>query len=209
VVGAEKRKKIIRKIKKLCEDNADIYISVRRDVKKEETSSRGTKQYPVKLDLDIVEENTHYCIYHIKVQRCRRCKSIKSIESFKKVSEGVLTKACSKCLKKISKFGKNYDLTLKRRYWYYKKDAKRDKRKFDLSMSDFDNITSQGCYYCGAWSINNPGKCGIDRVDSDGGYEINNCVACCNMCNFMKRNLTEEDFIEHIKRIYEYSVVKK
>lgn len=44
---------------------------------------------------------------------------------------------------------------------------------------------------------------GIDRIDSDEGYFINNCVTCCAKCNFAKRNLSVDVFLDLIKRIYE------
>jgi hypothetical protein len=36
----------------------------------------------------------------------------------------------------------------------------------------------------------------VDRLDSDEGYIISNCVSCCEMCNFMKGNLSVDIFIQ-------------
>ena len=35
------------------------------------------------------------------------------------------------------------------------------------------------------------------------GYIIENCVPCCKRCNWMKSDMNKEEFISHIKDIYE------
>ena len=47
---------------------------------------------------------------------------------------------------------------------------------------------------------------GIDRLDSSKGYTINNCVPCCSKCNLMKSNFKKEDFLQHISKIYNFSI---
>ena len=37
---------------------------------------------------------------------------------------------------------------------------------------------------------------GIDRVDNIKGYDLDNCVTCCSLCNWMKRDLTIKEFKE-------------
>lgn len=46
---------------------------------------------------------------------------------------------------------------------------------------------------------------GIDRIDSSKGYNKENCVPCCFLCNKMKSNLYYKDFLHHIGKIYKYS----
>lgn len=45
--------------------------------------------------------------------------------------------------------------------------------------------------------------CGIDRVDSNKQYTVDNCVPCCITCNVMKNALTLEQFNEHILHLAE------
>lgn len=45
---------------------------------------------------------------------------------------------------------------------------------------------------------------GIDRLDSNIGYNIENCVTCCKQCNIMKNVWSEKDFLNKIKEIYEF-----
>lgn len=209
VIGPKKRRETIKKITKLCNDDAVIYLTVRRDIKIKEKTTKNTTQYPVELNLDIENETSHYCTYRMRVKRCIRCGCAKNIEEFRIGAGGEKTKTCDKCLKLKADRAPAYNLTLKRRYWYYKKDAKRANRSFDISLSDFDAITLRQCAYCGGQSTNNVGICGIDRIDPNSGYEINNCVPCCDVCNFMKRTMTKEEFLNKIKQIYNHSVINE
>lgn len=42
---------------------------------------------------------------------------------------------------------------------------------------------------------------GIDRLDNQKGYEIENCIPCCYVCNKAKGNRNQKEFIEHCKVI--------
>lgn len=101
---------------------------------------------------------------------------------------------------KILSSNKNYRKTIKYRYISYKNNAKQRGFEFLLSEEEFYNIvTDIGCYYCG-----NDTYIGIDRKNSDIGYNLNNCVPCCSVCNRIKNVFEEKDFLNHVKRIYEY-----
>ena len=56
------------------------------------------------------------------------------------------------------------------------------------------------CYYCGS-EIE---TVGIDRVDNKIGYEFDNCVPCCGLCNKMKNSYNSKKFVEHCKKISFY-----
>ena len=95
-------------------------------------------------------------------------------------------------------------------YTDYKTGAVKRGYEFLLSKDDFRVITKQDCFYCGTKPEQTSGtkRCngsyvynGIDRVDNNGGYVLNNCVACCSVCNYAKRDMSLENFIEHIKKI--------
>lgn len=59
------RTKVIRDIKKLLKKGGVGYIVVRRGLKKEGTTSTGTFQCTVTLDLPIVTENSNFVIYMV------------------------------------------------------------------------------------------------------------------------------------------------
>lgn len=84
--------------------------------------------------------------------------------------------------------------------------------KFELTILEFINIVKQPCFYCGNTNdIKRSGKYGlrangVDRVDNTIGYIISNCVPCCKLCNFMKRDLTASQFIQHARKIVDFNV---
>lgn len=103
----------------------------------------------------------------------------------------------------------------RRWFTYYKSDAKRRNRQFDLTFEQFKTITSRPCSYCGyegnlfsdlhASRIAQPFQCnGIDRVDNSIGYILENVVSCCKMCNFMKHKLTREEFLKQVRKIFKW-----
>lgn len=102
------------------------------------------------------------------------------------------------------------------RYIYdqYQSSAKSRNINFNLTKKQHLEIVKQNCYYCGSEpEIKQPhrGKGryvgvpvsynGIDRIDSNVGYEIDNCVSCCTKCNYMKSDMEVSSFTEHILRI--------
>lgn len=74
-------------------------------------------------------------------------------------------------------------------------------RGIDYKLSDKDAIEmlSTNCAYCG-----NDKSIGIDRIDSNIGYIKDNCVPCCSMCNYMKREYKQIDFINQCKKIAKF-----
>lgn len=102
-----------------------------------------------------------------------------------------------------------------RLYIKYCRDAKRRGRDFSLLEEDFNNLTSDNCFYCGqepsrkyndsnlkyyGYYICN----GIDRVDNEQGYIKENCVTCCEKCNNAKRCMKQEEFYKWIEKIYNH-----
>ena len=45
---------------------------------------------------------------------------------------------------------------------------------------------------------------GIDRIDSNIGYEPDNCVTCCVICNRMKNKYSKNAFLLHVSKITKY-----
>ncbi len=100
-----------------------------------------------------------------------------------------------------------------------KKDAKKRKKAWALTIVEFISIIYQNCHYCGvnpSTTVNpttgrgleasRAQECfitynGIDRVDSSKGYEIGNVVPCCEQCNRAKLDYTASKFIDWAKRL--------
>ncbi len=91
----------------------------------------------------------------------------------------------------------------------YKDSAKRRNMEYKLSREQFSDITKKDCFYCGSAPIEQKFKCnyggyignGIDRVENDKGYIVENCVPCCNICNRAKLNLNQDVFMNWINKL--------
>jgi hypothetical protein len=100
-------------------------------------------------------------------------------------------------------------------YAQYKYNADRRWRtySFDLPFEEFLRIIVLPCHYCGteAKEINYKNKKniviklnGIDRVNNNKGYTVNNVVPCCKKCNWMKGKDSTEDFLAHLNLILKH-----
>lgn len=102
-------------------------------------------------------------------------------------------------------------------YSQYVYNARNRKIFFRLNKDEFRSIASKACEYCGSEPVSHYATnrytakfaeavpCfinGIDRVDNSKGYEIQNCVSCCGLCNYMKRSISVEEFLNHVKKIH-------
>lgn len=137
------------------------------------------------------------------------------------------SKSCG-CLKKDfiekNKFKRNMDrenAMLKIQYSHIKRRNKSKGFIDILSFDDFCRLSRMKCYYCDAeysrviedryCEMKEKGKIsdtilkinGLDRVDSSKGYAIDNVVPCCVTCNTAKNKMTQKEFKEWIKTVYE------
>lgn len=83
---------------------------------------------------------------------------------------------------------------------------------FELSPSEFRELTRKDCHYCGQepsqifGSPSNHGPYiynGVDRVDNTVGYVRANVVSCCKRCNVAKSDRSLAEFVNWVKRISE------
>jgi len=128
-----------------------------------------------------VEDNTRLC--HV-------CKKRKSLEDYGRCKGRFLDKMyeCKDCHNERSKKNKN---TPGQRFSTYRSGAKVRKIKFDISFKQFMKFWCKPCYYCGT----DIDGIGLDRKDSNDGYNIGNIVSCCSRCNRSKTIQTADDFI--------------
>lgn len=107
-------------------------------------------------------------------------------------------------------------------YYSYKQTAKRRGFEWIIDKTQFENLSKQLCHYCGAKPsqkrYSNYKKDGtpagngiyiyngLDRIDSNKGYIIENVVSCCSRCNYAKNSMSLEEFIQWLKNIYNHMV---
>ena len=113
----------------------------------------------------------------------------------------------SKCPTKLKKG----EAAFNQLYGNYKRQAKIRKYVFNLSKEEFFDLTKQNCSYCGAKPYQKAkGKHlngvytynGVDRLNNNLGYTVENCVACCGICNRAKDTMSTKEFIDWISRVY-------
>jgi hypothetical protein len=85
--------------------------------------------------------------------------------------------------------------------------------EWQLTEAQTGKLTKQNCHYCGIEPSQQHKRFkgngiytynGIDRVDNDKGYFLENVVPCCGRCNRAKSDNTFEDFRGWIKRVHEH-----
>jgi len=103
-------------------------------------------------------------------------------------------------------------------YGVYKFSAKQRGYEFELSKSEFRDLTKGQCHYCGADPSNSFKQKhsngsyiynGIDRKDNSIGYVKDNVVTCCERCNMTKKAMSYNEFIQFIKSVYEHLNLQK
>lgn len=92
-------------------------------------------------------------------------------------------------------------------------DAERRGIEFHLTLEHLKDLIGQSCHYCGVEGMNSIGYKskvgetdtfsynGLDRIDSDGHYTIDNVVPCCPICNRAKGTTSYVDFLAWIDRL--------
>ena len=95
----------------------------------------------------------------------------------------------------------------------------------DITLEDFIFLSKQPCNYCGMVGSNlakdrrgggiySKGKLvsdtcisfnGLDRLDSNKFYTKENVTPCCKYCNTAKNTMTKQEFLNWIKKVYEYN----
>lgn len=92
----------------------------------------------------------------------------------------------------------------------------------NLTFDDFYKLSQEPCHYCkrslvsnrNIFKTANKGASefavmngnfeynGLDRIDNNLSHTLENVVTCCATCNYMKGELAYNEFVQHIKLIY-------
>jgi hypothetical protein len=128
---------------------------------------------------------------------CKDCKKELPIKEFHKNGKGGFRADCKSCRRVGRKKSEDKPLS---RYKKYKRNAKRRGIDFSLTKTEFYAFEGVPCHYCGS----EVHPISLDRIDNDLGYEKSNVVSCCFMCNSFKHVFDENDFINHVMKIFSY-----
>ena len=92
----------------------------------------------------------------------------------------------------------------------YRKRAAEKNIEFQLDINSVRTLIESSCHYCtknySSTKFRKGGKFqfrhnGIDRKDNSLGYTKENCVTCCQQCNYAKNDYTYEEFREWVQRV--------
>lgn len=89
----------------------------------------------------------------------------------------------------------------------YQSGARKRGYDWNLSVDEFTDLTSQDCHYCGYppdYGKNTFRYNGLDRLDNNKGYNLDNVVPCCWICNKAKGSLSYDEFRKWIFRVSEH-----
>ena len=158
--------------------------------------------------IDRKESNKHYSLDN-SVSCCQICNYIKGsldYDIFLKRIEHILfyNKRIENGIISNQLFGNHNSIN----YSSYKCGALNRELQFDLTIQQFLENTGKNCYICGKENIDIH-KNGIDRMDSNIGYIIDNCMCCCGECNIMKKDYTYDELFEKFILIYNFSIKDK
>lgn len=56
-------------------------------------------------------------------------------------------------------------------------------KEWTISFGEYEQLLSEGCFYCGKSLIETETGAGLDRIDNSKGYTFDNVLPCCRMCN--------------------------
>ncbi len=151
--------------------------------------------------IDRVDSTKNYQFGNI-VSCCYQCNMMKNtldIKTFIYHVQKIVKENFNKDLELIS-FNNNikYQETKLVYYEKYKNNSLNRNIYFNLNEIEYNNFKKENyCKYCNFY-----GKIGIDRINNNIGYEINNCISCCKICNIMKNKNNKDLFLNQCFNIY-------
>lgn len=100
-----------------------------------------------------------------------------------------------------------------------KRNKKWKVEKNDIDLDNFISLSKEICFYCGIEPTNIATDRhrktkeerlvvkynGIDRINSNKHYSLDNIVPCCKYCNTAKNIMSVDEFKQWIKRVYDYN----
>jgi hypothetical protein len=95
---------------------------------------------------------------------------------------------------------------------YREKNARRRNLSFELTKEEFRKLIKDVCYYCGGEPLKSEQGYlynGLDRVDNNKGYRLDNVVTCCYKCNIAKASMAKDEFIDWVNKVFKNLQKKK
>ena len=97
----------------------------------------------------------------------------------------------------------------------YRSSARKRHISWELTEKQAEKLFKSNCHYCGIKPSNGKNKkseffySGIDRIDNEKGYIIENIVPCCKVCNLAKGTMTLQGWENYIYKLYNHYFIEK
>jgi hypothetical protein len=107
---------------------------------------------------------------------------------------------------KVKENNENKINSYESQYGVYGRSAGLKQLEFTISFDEYKNIVKNPCHYCGIIQERGTEQFnGIDRENNTIGYVLDNCVSCCKMCNYMKKSLSGNVFVNRVEHILTFN----
>ncbi len=107
---------------------------------------------------------------------------------------------------KIQQVNDNKINSYELQYNVYGRSARLKQLDFAISFDEFKCVVNKPCHYCGTLRDRGTEQFnGIDRNNNGIGYVLSNCVSCCPMCNYIKKTLSGDIFVNRVYHILTYN----
>jgi hypothetical protein len=185
---------------------------------------KGTRGFYIYNGIDRVDSTLGYELSNVVpcCWICNRCKSNFSVIDFLSHVEKIYTHGVENHNNSIMK-GVEYERYFNKSKFVFQKvytdrqqEAYSRNYVFELNKRDFCNFILQPCHYCGEGFSHTKRFYkkdyyynGIDRVDNNKGYTLDNCVPCCRWCNRAKSDMPQDEFLYWVNRVYNFSIKKR
>lgn len=134
-----------------------------------------------------------------------RCDCGRTVEVWANNLRRMHTRSCGCLQSELTKLNKtlpNNEAAFNRFFESIERGAKLRNLEFSLSKEMVKELSEKNCYICGIKpqprklsKAKTPISCnGIDRLDSNKGYNEQNCKPCCWDCNRAKGDLSLDEF---------------
>jgi hypothetical protein len=201
------RKEITETCKK-CRENQKIQDQ-KRDLEHRNEIARRNDAKPERIEVkkQWKEENYEKVAGYWMNSRQHKIDEI-GVEEYLKMNAEQAKKWRDNNPEKMKEININKINSLELQYNVYIRTAELKNLEFKISFDEYTNLVKQPCHYCGI--IQNRGVSqfnGIDRDNSEKGYILENCLSSCKICNYMKKSLDSQVFIDRIEHILTYNKI--
>jgi hypothetical protein len=169
-----------------------------RKYQREWSKRNKHKQKPISKEKDKVYQKKYYVKYHDRILQEERT----YYETHREQDRKVQKKSSAK-RKEIVRVRVR---TLPRRYVNAKSYALRERElPWELTFDQYEKLILQSCYYCDKITLGVESGVGLDRIDNDKGYTIDNVLPCCTVCNQIRGdNLTVDEMKVAMEAVLRY-----